>query len=180
MSFTCTNCNTPLTAGSRLCPGCGLVFDQPVPAGPVAPVMRSAPASTSTPKKAGQPWAAALLLFVGIGIAVLFVAGIGIIGMANASNRSQEPAQTIPVSQSPQIAQADPAQSPASNSKTFPSDFFRSLPSPASPAASATTEPATAEATSNDWFRQTALTTASRPTGVLTFSNFTNFLGLWA
>lgn len=78
MSFTCKNCNGPLTAGIRLCPNCGLVFDQPVPAVTAYAVRPYAPAAPARMKKTNPAWAVALVLTVsGLGMAALVGAGCG-------------------------------------------------------------------------------------------------------
>lgn len=77
MSFTCINCGTSLATGNRLCPQCGLTFDQPVPSGQAPRIMLF---STSHAKKANQCW-----------LTVLLVMGIGIMGLMSAGCGTQSP-----------------------------------------------------------------------------------------
>ncbi len=76
MSFTCKNCGTSLTTGNRLCPQCGLLFDQPVPTVQPPRVTPSSSASPSYAKNARRFWFA-LLLIMCIGMMGLMSAGCG-------------------------------------------------------------------------------------------------------
>ena len=109
-------------------------------AGQAAPVTPSISASPSPAKKANSASVTAVLLTV----------VIGIMGLASAGCGNQPSASSVQASPQPQVAQADPVQSPANSGNASVPDLFHLASASASSA-------------------------ASRPTGVLTFCESTHF-----
>ncbi len=89
--ITCSQCQTPLSPGTRFCPNCGLQFENPVPESAAA-FQVSAPAPA---KKKSNPLVLGLLGLVG------FFVLVGIVGGNRGSNSSAPSNDAAPAAQAP-------------------------------------------------------------------------------
>jgi hypothetical protein len=89
--ITCSQCQTPLSPGTRFCPNCGLQFENPVPESAAA-FQVSVPAPA---KKKSNPLVLGLLGLVG------FFVLVGIVGGNRGSNSSAPSNDAAPAAQAP-------------------------------------------------------------------------------
>ena len=163
MSFTCKNCGAAPAPGNRLCPQCGLLFNQPVPPVQAPRVTLSSP---SPAKKANRSW-----------FALLLVMGIGIMGLMSAGCGTQTPAPASTPS-------VDATNTPASTTGNTSTGSTTTTPTTFSDTSSAQTTSGSATPSSESPSLSLALSQVapangetSRPSGVLTFTTGGDLFG---
>lgn len=95
--ITCSQCQTPLSPGTRFCPNCGLQFENPVPESAAAFQASSAtPTKKQTNNKKTNPLVLGLLGLVG------FFVLVGIVGGNRGSNSPVPSSDVAPAAQAPE------------------------------------------------------------------------------
>ncbi|MBT9547981.1 MAG: DUF3862 domain-containing protein [Candidatus Sericytochromatia bacterium] len=116
--ITCSQCQTPLSPGTRFCPNCGLQFENPVPESAAAFQASSAtPTKKQTNNKKTNPLVLGLLGLVG------FFVLVGIVGGNQGGNSSTSSNDAAPAAQAP--VQEKPPKPPKPKSQVTMANYNR-------------------------------------------------------